>query len=112
MFPAILLAFDGLILFRPNRGSAMRFLRDRWAAYLGFALIGIGFLVLRNRYLVGLPPTGRPHLVPPGDPEFFRFIADKFMLYWLALYAFVPRSVRRAPMAPLSNAVPASGQYM
>jgi hypothetical protein len=90
VFPAVLLSFDVLIHQEAASRGWGSLIRRLWPAYLGFAVIGVAFLILRNGYLQGLPPTGRPHLVPPGDPEFFRFLADKFMLYWLALYAFVP----------------------
>ncbi len=81
-FPAIM--FVGDVVLRPARW------RGRVGAYVLFGAIVGGYILLRAAALEGLSLPARPYLVPPTDPDFPRFVADKFVYSMLGLFAYVP----------------------
>ncbi len=78
------IAFVGDLLLRPGQW------RRRLIPYVAFALVFVVYFVLRHRALDGFPMPTRPYMVPPNDPEFLSFIAEKFVYYMLGLFALMP----------------------
>ncbi|HOA75938.1 MAG TPA: hypothetical protein PLQ89_09470 [Phycisphaerae bacterium] len=65
-------------------------LRRRLAAYAAFALIAVGYLVLRRAMLGPLTIPGRPYAWPASEPGFVTFVVEKFVYYILGLWAYLP----------------------
>lgn len=81
MWPAAIFAGD--IAFR-------RFSLRRLPAYGLAAGVVALYLLLRHWALGGFPLPGRPYLVRPGDPEFFRHVCEKFVYYVIGLFGYIP----------------------
>ncbi|UCG33434.1 MAG: hypothetical protein JSU68_02140 [Phycisphaerales bacterium] len=64
--------------------------RRQWVGYACLVLVAAVYLLLASRALGGTFQQGRPHIVPPDDPEFLRFIYTKALLYFLAVFVYVP----------------------
>ncbi|MBN1344624.1 MAG: hypothetical protein JXQ73_18175, partial [Phycisphaerae bacterium] len=78
------LAVAGDLLLRPRQW------RRRIMAYVLFAVVFAIYFHLRSKALGGFPMPTRPYMVPPSDPEFFSFIVEKFVYYFLGLFALFP----------------------
>ncbi len=82
VFPFVVLAVEPLMRRRRSR-----------AALALFAIFGITigvYLALRTHYLGGAALPPRPYVVPPTDPDFFRYILDKTCYYLLGEFLLVP----------------------
>ncbi len=82
MFPFVILTVEPLIRWQRSRATLTLF------AIFGVT-IGI-YLALRSHYLGGAALPPRPYVVPPTDPDFFRYILDKFCYYLLGEFLLVP----------------------
>jgi len=80
----VVLAVAGDLLLRPGRW------RRRIIPYLIFVVIFVVYFYLRSKALGGFPLPRRPYMVPPGDPAFFSFVAEKIVYYLLGLFALFP----------------------
>jgi hypothetical protein len=82
MFPLVVLAVEPLVQ------------RRHWRAALPlFAVFGItigAYLAMRWYYLGGVALPPRPYVVPPTDPDFFRYVLDKACYYLLGEFLLVP----------------------
>jgi hypothetical protein len=82
VLPAALFILDAL--WRRRIG------RRQWAGYACLVLVATAYVLLASRALGGTFEQGRPHVVPPGDPDFLRFVYAKALLYFLAVFVYVP----------------------
>ena len=99
MLPLVLLCVEPLLRRAPDRQDespgpvgavASPGTRRVWAAVaLLVALIG-GYLVVRTHYLGGAALPPKPYVIPPTDPDFFRYIFDKTCYYLLGEFLLVP----------------------
>jgi hypothetical protein len=67
--------------------------QHRRAALLLFALLGLilgAYWAMRSHYLGGIALPPRPYVVPPTDPDFFRYVLDKACYYLLGEFLLVP----------------------
>ncbi len=82
VFPLVALVTEPLV--RPRRPRATLLL---------FALLGLilgAYLAVRSYYLGGTALPPRPYVVPPTDPDFFRYVLDKACYYLLGEFLLVP----------------------
>ena len=82
VFPFVVLAVEPLMRQRRSRATIVLF------AVFGLA-VGT-YLALRTHYLGGAALPPRPYVVPPTDPDFFRYILDKICYYLLGEFLLVP----------------------
>lgn len=82
VFPFIPLAVEPLMRQRRSRAVLTLF------AAFGVT-IGV-YLALRSHYLGGAALPPRPYVVPPTDPDFFRYVLDKACYYLLGEFLLVP----------------------
>ncbi len=80
MFP--LVAATGEFLVRRRRRAL--------ALYAVFGVLLLVYLAGRTVLLGGAAVPQRPYVMPPGDPDFARFVCDKALYYLLGEYLFVP----------------------
>ncbi|MBN1342845.1 MAG: hypothetical protein JXQ73_09215 [Phycisphaerae bacterium] len=83
------IVFGGMVvvgdwLVRPRR------CKGRWGGYGAILGVTVAYLAIRYVALGGFPMPGLPHVYPPGEPGFVRFIVDKFIYYVLGLFLYVP----------------------
>ncbi len=82
MFPLVLVVGEA---FAPRGG------RRRGRLLLAaLGLTAAVYLLVRGYYLQGIALPPRPYIVPPSDPDFSRFVFDKFLYYQLGEFLFVP----------------------
>ena len=62
----------------------------RWRVYVLLGAVLACYMAIRYAALGPLEMPGRPYALPPDDPEFLRFVIDKFIYCILGLAAFVP----------------------
>jgi hypothetical protein len=62
----------------------------RLTVFLPYAAIAIGYLALRTYVLGGAALPPKPYVIPPGDPEFLRFVFDKACYYLIGHVLLVP----------------------
>ncbi|MFH1747405.1 MAG: hypothetical protein ABIG44_10225 [Planctomycetota bacterium] len=82
MFPLVLLGIEYLLWHQ-----------KRIRAYLvwgGLVVVALGYLIVRNHYLDGAALPPKPYVIPPGDPDFLRFIFDKACYYLLGEFLLAP----------------------
>lgn len=82
VFPFVLLAAEPLMRRRRPRATLVL-----------FAVFGVtigAYLALRTYYLGGAALPPRPYVVPPGDPDFLRYLFDKTCYYLLGEFLLVP----------------------
>ncbi|MBU0617933.1 MAG: hypothetical protein KKI02_09470 [Planctomycetes bacterium] len=82
VFPFVVLAVEPLMRRRRSRATLVLF------ATFGIAIAT--YLALRTHYLGGAALPPRPYVVPPTDPDFFRYILDKACYYLLGEFLLVP----------------------
>jgi len=71
-------------ILRPERT------RGRRRIYVLLGAMLASYLAVRHATLGPLEMPGRPYALPPEDPDFLRFVIDKFVYCILGLAAFVP----------------------
>jgi len=90
MFLPLIFVGDLIFCAATRIGFIERLRRLRWGAYVLLTVVVGVYLALRWRMLEGFPLPGKPYLITPSDPGFWPFIADKFVLNMLAIFAYVP----------------------
>jgi hypothetical protein len=67
--------------------------RSRWRAVVGYVVllaVVLGYLGLRQAVLGGTSVPPRPYVIPPGAPDFARFVVDKALYYILGEFLLFP----------------------
>ena len=82
VFPFVILAMEPLMRRRRSRATLVLF--------AVFGIVVGAYLALRTHYLGGAALPPRPYVVPPTDPDFFRYILDKACYYLLGEFLLVP----------------------
>lgn len=82
LLPVVLLVGD--LMQRRERHA--RF----WLAFAPYAAVALAYLVLRTHVLGGAALPPKPYVIPPGDPDFLRFVFDKACYYLIGLVFLVP----------------------
>jgi hypothetical protein len=82
MWPVVMLAVEWLAL-RRFRWSTLR-------VYAVLAAIIAAYLALRSVMLGGAALPPKPYVMPPGDPEFPRYVFDKALYYLLGQFLMMP----------------------
>ncbi len=82
MWPLVMLAVE-LLALRRCRWNML------WS-YAALAAFVAGYLALRSVTLGGAALPPKPYVMPPGDPEFLRYVFDKALYYLLGQFLMVP----------------------
>ncbi len=82
MFPLVMATVEPIVWRRRDRRVLLVY------GMLG-ALI-IAYLLLRTQVLGGSAVPPRPYVVPPADPDFFRYVIDKALYYLLGEFLLYP----------------------
>jgi hypothetical protein len=80
MFPLVI-ASGEILVRRRRRGLGL---------YAAFGVLLLVYLVARTTFLGGAALPQRPYVMPPGDPDFGRFVFDKALYYLLGEYWLIP----------------------
>ncbi|MEW6249294.1 MAG: hypothetical protein AB1716_01505 [Planctomycetota bacterium] len=64
--------------------------RSALVLYGAFAALTVAYLWFRAWMLGGLATPPRPYVIPPGDPDFLRYVADKTLYYLLGEFFLLP----------------------
>ncbi len=81
VFPLVLVVAEPLV--RGRRRAAL-------ALYAVLGALLVAYLGVRAAMLGGAALPQRPYVMPPGDPDFGRFVFDKLLYYLLGEYLLVP----------------------
>lgn len=82
MLPAVLGVAD---VFGPRKTRQWR-----WLPWIVLGVVALVYLGVRHSYLGGIELPPRPYVIPPGAPDFPRFVLDKLLYYLLGEFALIP----------------------